>query len=131
MRGRGIVSQARITWGYVLSERETLDTLGVFALTAILGVAAVSWADVPQPEPPLFTILGIAVSREVSLGTFGSAVLILWQVGRWGRRMVTRFTHLPEQIEALKQQIAATTSAVNAIDARCPLRRPEDDRGCE
>jgi hypothetical protein len=118
-------------WRYVLSEQEAIETLilvGVLSAFCLwLGIAAADTGPVRIELP-----LGFYIDREVSIGNLAVGIAILLQVGRWGRRMATRFAHIPERLEHIEARVDTLNSIISRIDMRCPLRAREDaEQTCE
>ena len=114
---RRTLRQFQQTWVFILSEREVLELLAFLATWLILFTAALAQAADPQTGPPLFTVFGIAVERQISLGVLGSGVVVCWQISRWGRRMVSRFADIPERIERLEKRHAELSRYMGTL--RC------------
>lgn len=114
----------RRTWATILTQREALEIAWMVVAYACLGVAAIVGAADPSIlAQPLFRLGGFALTGEVSLGQLGALLVVVVQIGRWGRRTVARYAHVPEELEKINLRLSA-------IERCCPVRAqiacPED-----
>ena len=114
-----------LTWAAILGQREALETaLGVMCVSVFGALAVIAAVEGPAVPPALISFGGLRITGEITLGNLGAVLLILWQIGRWGRRMVVRFAHLPEQVDAIE-------ASLRQCQPLCVARRAEwgDDSG--